>query len=92
MRPPGVVVRGLPGKHLAQVPLTEDQHPVGDLGPHCQDEAFGEAVGPRTAWRDRDHLDALVRHDRVERGGELPGPVPGGVLAEVRDGGSAPVG
>jgi hypothetical protein len=21
------------GKHLAQVPLAEDQHPVGDLGP-----------------------------------------------------------
>ena len=36
----------------------EDQHPVGDLGPHCQDEAFGEAVRPRTPRRDLDHLDA----------------------------------
>ena len=31
--PPAVVVVGVHGKHLAQVPLTEDQHPVGDLGP-----------------------------------------------------------
>jgi len=35
------------GKHLAEVPLTEDQHPIGDLGSHCQDEAFGEAVRAR---------------------------------------------
>jgi hypothetical protein len=27
--------------------LTEDQHPVGDLGPDRQHEAFGEAVRPR---------------------------------------------
>ena len=32
-RPPAVVVSGVHGKHLAQVPLAEDQHPVGDLGP-----------------------------------------------------------
>ena len=39
MRPRGVVVRGVHGKDPAQMSLTEDQHPVGDLGPHCQDEA-----------------------------------------------------
>src|SRR4051794_33755194 len=42
------VVRGVNGKDVAQVPLTEDQHPVGDLGPDRQHEAFGETVRPRT--------------------------------------------
>ena len=74
MRPRGVVVGGVPGKHPAQVPLPEDQHPVGDLGPHCQHEAFGEAVRPRTPRRDLDHLDTRVRQDRVERSRELTGP------------------
>jgi hypothetical protein len=46
MRPPRVVVRGKPGKHPTQMPLAEDQHPVGDLGPHGQHEPFGEAVSP----------------------------------------------
>jgi hypothetical protein len=36
------------------VPLTEDQHPVGDLGPDRQHQAFGEAVRPRTPRRDLD--------------------------------------
>jgi hypothetical protein len=60
MRPPDVVMGGVPGKHPAQVPLTEDQHPVGDLGPHRQDEAFGEAVRSWTPRRDLDHLDAAI--------------------------------
>jgi hypothetical protein len=47
MQPRRVVVRNVDGKHLAQVSLAEDQHPVGDLGPDGQDEAFGEAVRPR---------------------------------------------
>jgi hypothetical protein len=47
MRPPRVVVGGSPGKHPAQVPLTEDQHPIGDLGPDGQHEALGETVRPR---------------------------------------------
>ena len=42
MRPPRVVVGGVHGKHPAQVPLTEDQHPIGDLGPDGQHEALGE--------------------------------------------------
>jgi hypothetical protein len=37
MRPSPVVVVGVHGKHLAQVPLADDQHPIGDLGPHRQD-------------------------------------------------------
>jgi len=36
------------GKYPTQVLLAEDQHPVGDLGPHCQDEAFGETIRTRT--------------------------------------------
>src|SRR5687767_363441 len=75
MRPPGVVVGGVHGKHLAQVPLAEDQHPVGDLGSDSQHEAFGEAVRPRTTRRDLDHLDTRVRHDRVERSRKLTGPI-----------------
>lgn len=38
--------------HLAQVPLTEDRHSVRDLRSDGQDEAFGEAVHPRTPGRD----------------------------------------
>jgi hypothetical protein len=32
--------------------LSEDQHPVGELGPDAQHEAFGEAVRPRAPRRD----------------------------------------
>jgi len=89
MRPLPVVVLRVLGKDVAQVSLAEDQHPIGDLCPHCQDEAFGEAVRPRTARRDLDDLDARVRQDRVERCRELTGPIAdeepklGGVVAEV---------
>jgi hypothetical protein len=37
-------MRDVHSKHPAQMPLTKDQHPIGDLGPHRQHEAFGEAV------------------------------------------------
>src|SRR3954453_16083618 len=56
MWPPPVVVLGVHGKHVAQVSLSEDQHAVGELGPYGQDEAFGEAVRPRTPRRDLHHL------------------------------------
>ena len=75
MRPPGVVMGRVHGKYPTQVLLAEDQHPVGDLGPHGQDEAFGETVRTPTPRRDLDHLDARARQDRVERRCELPGPV-----------------
>jgi len=76
---------------LAQVLPAEEQHPVGDLGADGQHEAFGEAVRPRTPWRDRHHRDARVRHHHVERGRELTGPIAdeepelGGTFAEVYD-------
>ena len=91
MRAPGVVVRGVLGKHPAEVSLAEDQHPVGQLGPHRQHEAFGETVRPRTAGRDLHHFDARIGQHRVERGRELSGaianeePEPGDVFAEVHD-------
>jgi hypothetical protein len=81
-----------------------DQHPVGDLGPDRQDEAFSEAVRPRTPRRDLDHRDASVRHDRVERLRELTGPIadeepkPRNLLAEIHHevagllGGPRPIG
>jgi hypothetical protein len=87
-----VVVGGVHGKHLTQVSLAEDQHPIiRELGPHGQHEAFGETVRPRTPRRDLDHLDARVRQDRVERCRELTGPIadeepkPSGTFAEVHD-------
>ena len=36
MRPLPVVVLRVLGKDVAQVSLAEDQHPVGELCPHCQ--------------------------------------------------------
>jgi hypothetical protein len=75
MRTRSVVVRRVLSKHPAQVPLTEDQHPVGDLGPDRQYQAFGNAVRPRTPRRDLGHFDARVRRNRVERCRELTSPV-----------------
>jgi hypothetical protein len=36
------------GEDGPQVPFAEDQDSVGDFGSGGQDEAFGEAVRPRT--------------------------------------------
>ena len=58
---------GVSGKHAAQVPLAEDQHPVDGLGADRQHKAFGKAVRAWTPRRDLDHLDARVRQDRIER-------------------------
>ena len=104
MWPLHVVVRGVLGQHPAEVPLSEDQHAVGQLGAYGQHEAFGEAVRPRAPRRDLDHLDTGIGQNRVERGRELSGavadeePEPPDVLAEVHDevagllGGPGPVG
>ena len=89
MRPLHVVVRGVLGQHPAEVPLPEDQHAVGQLGPNGQHEALGEAVRPRAPRRDLDHLDTRTGQDRVERGRELSRsvpdqePEPPDVLAEI---------
>ena len=51
MRALGVVVRRILGEHRAKVPLSEDQHAVGEFGAGGQDEAFGVTVRPRAASR-----------------------------------------
>jgi hypothetical protein len=54
-----------------------------------QDEAFGEAVRSRTSRRDLHSVGAGPGQDRVERGGELAGPVAdeepegGGAVVEI---------
>jgi hypothetical protein len=97
-------MRSVCGKHPAEVLLPEDQHPVGEFGADGQDEAFGEAVRPRTPGWDLDHLDTCIGRHRVERGRELSGAVAdeepelAGVFAEVHHevagllGGPGPVG
>jgi hypothetical protein len=48
MRPMPVVVRGISGKHAAQVSFPEDQHPVDDLGSDGHHEPFGAPVAARS--------------------------------------------
>jgi hypothetical protein len=56
--------------------LAEDEHPVSDFGPGGEHEPFRIRVRARTPRRDLDRFDADIGQDRVERGAELPGPVP----------------
>src|SRR5436305_404270 len=51
VRSPCVVVRGIHGKRLAEMSLSEDQHAVGELGADSQHEAFGIAVRARAPRR-----------------------------------------
>jgi hypothetical protein len=62
-------------EHQTQVPLTEDQHTVGQFGSESADEPFGETVRPRATRRNPDHLDAHIGEDGVEGCCELAGPV-----------------
>ena len=86
----GCLLRGIRGEDPGEVPLAEDQRPVGELGSDGQHDEFGEAIRPRTTGRNPDYLDARIRQHRVERGRELTGPIPdeepepGGALAEVQ--------
>ncbi len=71
------------------MPLAEDEHPVGDLGPGGEHEPFRISVRARAAGRDLRHLDTGIGQDRVKRCGELPGPITdeepeaGGAVTEV---------
>ena len=58
-----------------QMPLAEDQHPVGDLGPGCEHEPFRISIRSRAPGRDLHGLDAGASQERVEGRAELPGPV-----------------
>ena len=75
MRPSSVVVGLVLGQDRPQMPLAEDEHPVGDLGPGGEHEPFRVSVRARAAGRDLHGFDAGVGQDRIERCGELPGPV-----------------
>ncbi|ABD11461.1 hypothetical protein CgIS1_20065 [Frankia sp. CgS1] len=55
-----VVVPCVLGQGNAKVPLTEDQHPVGDLGPDRADEPFRVGVRPQGSGWDLDGGDAGV--------------------------------
>ncbi len=70
-----VVVRRVRGQDQAQVPLAEDQHPVGHLRPGGEHEPFGMSIRARAPGRDLHRLDARAGQGRVGGSGELPGPV-----------------
>src|SRR6188472_1484951 len=57
------------------MPLAEDQHPVGDLGPGGEHEPFRVCVRSWASGRDLHGLDTGVGQDWVKWCGELPGAV-----------------
>jgi hypothetical protein len=63
------------GQDRPPVPLAEDQHPVGDLRPGREHEPLRIGIRARGPGRDLHGLDAGIGQHRVERPGELPGPV-----------------
>jgi hypothetical protein len=75
VRPSTVVVPNIFREHDTQVPLIADQHAVGEFGSDRTHEPFGETVRPRTTRRNPDHTDAHIGQDRIERRGELAGPI-----------------
>ncbi len=75
MRSAAVVVPNIFREHCTQVPPVEDQHAVGEFGSDRVHEPFGKTVRPRATWRNPDHADAHIGQDRIERCGELAGPV-----------------
>ncbi len=58
MRSVLVVVAQILGQDVAQVALTEDEHPVGQFGAQSADPALGIGVRPWTTWWGLDDLDA----------------------------------
>ena len=70
-----VVVLDVFWEYHTQVPLTEDQHLVGEFGSDGADEPFGETVRPRTTRRNPDGPDADVSKDSIKGRGELTGPI-----------------
>jgi hypothetical protein len=80
----GVVVLDVLAEHALQVPLPDDQHLVGALGPDGPHDALSIGIHPRASRRREQHLDPLGVEDRVERVGELPGLVPDEVPVATR--------
>ena len=75
MGAPPVVMALVRGQDRPQMPLAEDEHLVGDLGPGGEHEPFRKCIRSRAARRDLHGLDTGAGQDCVERFGELPGPV-----------------
>jgi hypothetical protein len=76
MGPSPVVVCRVLGQDRPQMPLAEDQHPVGDLGPGGEHEAFRVCVCSWAVGRDLHDLDTSPGKDGVKRRSELTGTVP----------------
>ncbi|MFE9750742.1 hypothetical protein ACFYOT_38040 [Saccharothrix saharensis] len=55
--------------------FVDDEQSVGDFASDDADEPFDVGVGSRAGWWDLHDLNAGGGEDRVERGGELAGPV-----------------
>ncbi len=91
-------------QHRPQVALVDDEQSVSDFASDGPDEPLGVGVGSRASWWDLHDLNAGGGEDRVERGGELTGPVADeepeavGLAVEVHEqvagllGGPCPVG
>jgi hypothetical protein len=71
MRPVIVVVSRVFGQDVAQVPLAEDEHPIGAFASGGSDPAFSMGVCPRRLRRGADDLDAGRGEDRIELRGEI---------------------
>ena len=70
-----VVVSLILGQDRPQMPLAEDQHPVGDLGPGREHESFRIGIRARAPRRDLHGLDTGAGQDCAGCPGELPCPV-----------------
>jgi hypothetical protein len=75
VRPVPVVMGGVLDQHRPQVPLPENQHPVGALGTRCAYPPLRERVRARRPGRDFDHACAVAGHDVIEGPRELGVPV-----------------
>jgi hypothetical protein len=73
--PPSVVTGLILGQDQPQASRSEDQHPVGDLGPDGEHEPLRISVRPRTSGRDLHRLDTGTGQGRIEGLCELPSPV-----------------
>jgi hypothetical protein len=71
VRPVLVVVRQVARRHVLEMPLTQDQHPVEQLTTYGADPAFGERIRWRRTHRRPQDSDALGGEDRIEGVGEL---------------------
>jgi hypothetical protein len=62
-----VVVSNIFREHYTQVPLVEDQLPVGEFGSDRTHEPFGKTIRPRTTRRNPHRADARRVHTKPVR-------------------------